>query len=150
MDSRLEYRQLIKKILSAHAQGYAECSAGQIQTVFDDEHQHYLLLDLEWRGNEYIHHAPVHLDVIDGKIWIQCDDTEEGVATDLLEAGVPSEDIVLGFRHPKDRKYTGFVDLAQPEISQSETHCDVNVRSAAARTDSMPPLQRRQPSLRSA
>ena len=36
------------------------------------------------------------------------DDTEEGVATDLLEAGVPKEDIVLGFRHPKVRQHTGF------------------------------------------
>jgi hypothetical protein len=35
-------------------------------------------------------------------------DTEEGVATDLLEAGVLKEDIVLGFRHPKIRQHTGF------------------------------------------
>ncbi len=40
------------------------------------------------------------LSLIGEKIWIQCDDTEEDVATDLLEAGVPKEDIVLGFRQP--------------------------------------------------
>ncbi|BAY29391.1 fdxN element excision controlling factor protein [Nostoc carneum NIES-2107] len=34
--------------------------------------------------------------------------TEEGVASDLLAAGVPKEDIVLGFRHPKIRQHTGF------------------------------------------
>ncbi|MEH2181421.1 element excision factor XisH family protein [Nostoc sp.] len=28
--------------------------------------------------------------------------------TDLLQAGVPKEDIVLGFRYPKVRQYTGF------------------------------------------
>jgi hypothetical protein len=39
---------------------------------------------------------------------IQYDETEEGIATDLLEAGVPKEDIVLGFRYPKIREYTGF------------------------------------------
>jgi len=27
---------------------------------------------------------------------------------DLMEAGIPKEDIVLGFRYPKIRKYTGF------------------------------------------
>jgi hypothetical protein len=42
------------------------------------------------------------------KLPIQYDDTEEGIATDLLEAGVPKADIVLGFRHPKIREYTGF------------------------------------------
>jgi hypothetical protein len=42
------------------------------------------------------------------KIGIQDDDTEEGVATDLLAAGIPKEDIVLGFRHPNVRQYTEF------------------------------------------
>ncbi len=42
------------------------------------------------------------------KVWIQCDETEEGIATDLMEAGISKEDIVLGFRYPKVRKYTGF------------------------------------------
>jgi hypothetical protein len=50
----------------------------------------------------------MHLDLIGDKIWIQYDDTEEEIATDILEAGVPKEDIVLGFCHPKIREYTGF------------------------------------------
>ena len=45
--------------------------------------------------------------LIDGKIWIQYDCTEEGVATELLETGVLKAHIVLGFRHPSERKYTG-------------------------------------------
>jgi hypothetical protein len=48
------------------------------------------------------------LPMIHFHIWIQCDDTQEGIANDLLEAGIPKEDIVLGFRHPKVRPYTGF------------------------------------------
>ena len=30
------------------------------------------------------------------------------MATDLLAAGIPKEDIVLGFRHPNVRQYTKF------------------------------------------
>jgi signal transduction histidine kinase len=30
--------------------------------------------------------------LIDNKIWIQQDETEDGIASDLLEAGVPKED----------------------------------------------------------
>ncbi len=59
-------------------------------------------------GDKYLHATPIHIDLIQEKIWIQYDDTEEGVATDLLEAGIPREDIVLGFRHPKVRPYTSF------------------------------------------
>ena len=50
----------------------------------------------------------IHVDLIDDKIWIQYDGTEDGIATELVELGVPKEDIVLGFRHPKLRQYTGF------------------------------------------
>ncbi len=39
---------------------------------------------------------------------IEEDWTEGGIATDLLEAGVPKEDIVLAFHPPKMRPYTEF------------------------------------------
>jgi hypothetical protein len=42
------------------------------------------------------------------QIWIQRDGTEHGIATDLLDAGVPKEHIVLGFKPPEVRKYTDF------------------------------------------
>jgi hypothetical protein len=51
---------------------------------------------------------PIHLSLVGDKIWFQYDDTEEGVATDLMAAGVPREDLVLGFRHPKIRQHAGF------------------------------------------
>ncbi len=43
-----------------------------------------------------------------GKIWIQRDGTEEGIAADLERAGIPKEHIVLGFRPPELRPYTGY------------------------------------------
>lgn len=44
----------------------------------------------------------------EGKIWIEVDGTEGGVAYDLLRAGVQKEDIVLGFLHPNRRKLVEF------------------------------------------
>ncbi len=41
-------------------------------------------------------------------IWIEQDWTENGIATELLKAGVSNEEIVLGFRHPKKRPMTEF------------------------------------------
>ncbi|MEN8221606.1 MAG: element excision factor XisI family protein, partial [Pseudomonadota bacterium] len=34
--------------------------------------------------------------------------TEDGIATELLKAGVPNNEIVLGFRNPKKRPLTEF------------------------------------------
>jgi hypothetical protein len=50
----------------------------------------------------------IHVDIIGDKIWIQYDGTEDGIATDLVENGVLPETIVLGFRPPEVRSYTGF------------------------------------------
>ena len=50
----------------------------------------------------------VHIDIINDKIWIQRDGTEDGIATELLSAGVPKDRIVLGFRSPEMRKHTEF------------------------------------------
>ncbi|NEU76972.1 XisI protein [Hassallia byssoidea VB512170] len=109
MDTRLRYQEIIKNLLKEHAQ-YRACipDSYDSQVLFDDERGRYLVLDIGWNDDKYLHATPIHLDLIDDKIWIQFDDTEEGIANDLLAAGVPKDDIVLGFRHPKVRQYTNF------------------------------------------
>jgi hypothetical protein len=42
------------------------------------------------------------------KIWIEYNGTEEDVGGELVNMGVPKEDIVLAFHAPYKRKYTGF------------------------------------------
>ncbi|MGI2904577.1 element excision factor XisI family protein [Tolypothrix sp. VBCCA 56010] len=39
---------------------------------------------------------------------IEEDRTENGIATDIVRAGVPKEDIVLAFHEPNMRQYTDF------------------------------------------
>ena len=109
MDTRLKYQEIIKTILQEHANFRNTIPDGyHSQLLFDDERGGYLVLDIGWKEDNYLHATPIHINIIGEKIWIQYDDTEEGVATDLLAAGVPKEDIVLGFRHPNVRKYTEF------------------------------------------
>lgn len=48
------------------------------------------------------------INVINDKIWILRDGTEEGIATDLEQAGVPKQQIVLGFHPPAIRPYTEY------------------------------------------
>ena len=42
----------------------------------------------------------MHFDIKDGKIWVQHDGTEIGVANELVELGVAKEDIVLAYHPP--------------------------------------------------
>lgn len=109
MDTQLKYQSIIKSILQNHVDYRATLPDGYTsQLIFDDERGQYLILDVGWSGDKYLHSTPIHISLIGDKVWIQYDDTEEGVATDLMAAGISKEDIVLGFRHPKVRQHTGF------------------------------------------
>lgn len=61
-----------------------------------------------WDGYKRIHHAEIDVEVLDGKLWIQFDGTEDGIAMELVAAGVPRDRIVLAFKHPTLRKYSDF------------------------------------------
>jgi hypothetical protein len=111
MDRLNQYRTLIKQILTQHAE-YVP-SHGQIETVpiFDEQHDHYLLLDVGWDRTGRTHAAVLHLRLKDNKVWIEHDGTETGVAQELLDAGIPKTDIVLGFYRPERRALTEFAVL---------------------------------------
>lgn len=109
MDARLRYQSIIKSVLQNHTDYRAALPDGYTsQSVFDDERGQYLVLDMGWNGDCYLHSTPIHISLVGEKVWVQYDDTEEGVATDLMQARVSREDIVLGFRHPRIRQHTGF------------------------------------------
>jgi len=108
MDPLGAWCEALERLLAEHAAvPYAN---GDIRTevVVDRERGRYLLVDLGWEGLARVHGALVHVDVIDGKFWIQYDGTEEGIATQLVAAGVPRDRIVLASKHPSLRKYTDF------------------------------------------
>ncbi len=79
-----------------------------VQLIFDTEHDHYQLVDVGWQNQKRIHSWIDHLDIIEGKIWIQHNGTEDDIAYQLVTKGVPKEDIVLGFQAPNYRQYTDF------------------------------------------
>ncbi|HLP91641.1 MAG TPA: XisI protein [Nostocaceae cyanobacterium] len=102
-----EYRQHIKKLLKQHADLVWDKRI-QAQTIFDTENDHYQLVYVGWRDDKRIYGPVLHLDIIDGKIWIQQDGTEVGIANELVDLGVPKQDIVIGFHLPSIRHYTEF------------------------------------------
>jgi hypothetical protein len=76
---------------------------------FDDERQRYMLIDVGWQGTRRIHSLLLHIHSTDGKIWIEHDGTPPpGFAVALVAAGVPKDNIVLAFHHPRVRPLTDF------------------------------------------
>jgi len=50
----------------------------------------------------------IHIDIKDGKIWLQQNLTDQDPAVELVKMGVPREDIVLGLQPPYKRQYTDY------------------------------------------
>ena len=105
---RVEIALLIRRTLDDYADILAKVKDRQVERIYQDETGHYELMLIGWEGWRRIHGCVLHIDLIDGKIWIQQDGTEYGIAADFLEAGVTKEEIVLGFQPPGKRPYTGF------------------------------------------
>ncbi|NEO31503.1 MAG: XisI protein [Symploca sp. SIO3C6] len=106
-----QYRQYIKHLLSERAERASRqrnAPEYDVQTVFDQQQDHYQLLYVGWRGNKRDFGCILHVDIKGGKIWIQHDGTEEGLANRLVEMGVPKQDIILAFHEPEVRQFTGF------------------------------------------
>ena len=101
MDKIDRCRTILKRIIEDYAS--YKPSNGQIDTeaIADPDHDHYEVMHVGWDGQRRVHGSVIHLDLIDGKVWIQYDGTNRPVAEELMAAGIPREDIVLGF-HPAD------------------------------------------------
>ncbi len=113
MEEITEFRQIIEKVLTERADFYRNVNAqrsdeNMVETVFDRKRNSYVLFNIAWEKHERTYYPVAHLDIINDKIWIQKDTTEEGIATDLELLGVPKDKIVLAFHSPAMRKYSEY------------------------------------------
>ena len=108
MDSLNAIRDIIEKTLHKHAEIPYSVGDIQAQTVFDRTRDHYLLVSVGWGKQCRVYGTVAHIDLVGDKIWVQKDGTEEGLAHQLVQAGIPKDKIVLGYRIPEIRKHTGY------------------------------------------
>jgi hypothetical protein len=108
MDRLERYRQAIQKLLTDYVAVPIANGEIESQTAFDTQRDHYQVVNVGWDGHRRVYGCVLHLDIKDGKVWVQQNMTEMQVAHELMELGVPKKDIILGFQAPYVREYTGF------------------------------------------
>ncbi len=101
-------RDIVERILTEYAEFLGDDGVSVCELVFDRRHDHYLLVEVGWENGYRIYGTLIHVDIEDGKLWIQHDGTEEGVATELVSAGIPKQSIVLAFRPASLRAHTEY------------------------------------------
>src|SRR5919108_6458990 len=98
MDQLSNYRQVLRDLIHEYAQYQPAVGDVQIEVIFDEPNDHYELIYAGWNGPYRIHGSVLHIDIRAGKVWIQHDGTEDGVAEELVKAGIPRDQIVLAFK----------------------------------------------------
>ena len=108
MDKLVKHRAhnqaLLRRYLT-HTPPYGDI---EMQFIEDTKHDHYQVLSVGWDKHRRVHGCTLHLDIKQGKIWIQRNSTEDNIAEELVALGVPKDDIVLAFHAPSRRRYTEY------------------------------------------
>ncbi|MFB2875529.1 XisI protein [Floridanema aerugineum] len=108
MDTLDKYRQIIETILQEYTTIPYRYGDVKDELIISRNQCRYLVITMGWEAEKRVHGCLIHIDIIDHKIWIQRDGTEDGIANDLVAAGIPKEEIVLAFHPPEIRQYTGY------------------------------------------
>jgi hypothetical protein len=108
MERLNQYRDIIKGFLEDSITGSSEDPNFETQLICDRDRDHYQLVSLGWQGHRRFYSVLIHLDIKDGKVWVQKNDTDRLIAQELIALGVVREDIVLGLQPAYARVDTGY------------------------------------------
>lgn len=98
MDTIAQYQNFILEILSEFASNPIANPGLERQLIADRQNHRYQVIVCGWEnGEKFVNSTLLHLEIKNGKIWIQQNWTELQIAKELVKKGVPPTDIVLGF-----------------------------------------------------
>lgn len=98
----------VLRLLERHVQFKPTDTKIDTKMLVDGIRHHYMLLDMGWHRQHFIYNCVFHIDLIDGKVWIQQNRTDADIAKELIEFGVSPNDIVIGFLDEELRAYSGY------------------------------------------
>lgn len=104
----INYQTAIQQLFTQYIEFLGNTENTQLEQIIDPANQRYLLVEVGWESGYRIYGTLINLDIIDDKIWIQQDGTEEGIASELVALGIPKNQIVLGFKPIDRHKLTEF------------------------------------------
>jgi hypothetical protein len=108
MDKINNYREIIQNLLKDYISDDYPRQNVDRELIFDVERDHYQIVNVGWENNHRIYGCILQFDIKDGKVWLQYNGTEIDFAEELVKAGVPKQDIVVGFHSSFMRQFTEY------------------------------------------
>ena len=102
MDKTIDYyKRCVKELMLPYESLRTERS--KVELIFDDERMRYMAVRVGWADRKRLHLCLVHIDISDGKLIIQCNNTEDLIIAELEAMGIPRQHICSGFLPPEVR-----------------------------------------------
>jgi hypothetical protein len=108
MDKLERARRCIQDLLEEYLAQVPVKKGVESQLLIDTQRDHYQWMRVGWSDRQRTYHVVMHLDIKDGKVWIQQNMTDIDLAQALMEVGVAREDIVLGLQPEYKRGLSDF------------------------------------------
>ena len=98
MDQTVSYADILTQVMREEAKLQPSVQPRlKIVSSCDSETGHFLLIVIGWDNRKHrVHNILFHAQLVDGKVIIETDMTEEGLSLALQEAGIPEGDIISG------------------------------------------------------
>lgn len=98
MDKTIKYQQAILSLFEEYDKFWGHSGGLQNRIIADTRQNAFALIAFGWQNEDtYTHLLCFHLEIIGGKVWVRENNTEALIVNELVEKGVASEDIILGF-----------------------------------------------------
>ena len=97
MDTSVTYREIVKQVILQYAKLRPSHGEIRLDSVFDETRDRYALMQVGWDRGRRVRGNLIYITLKDGKVYIEYDGMECGITQNLIEQGIPENDIVLAF-----------------------------------------------------
>ncbi len=108
MDQLNRYREIVRRLIEEYAAYKPAYGDIRTEAVVDRDRDHYEVIQVGWHAGRRVHGSIIPIDIRGGKVWIEHNGTDARIGEELVAAGVPRQDIVLGFQPAEVRPLTSY------------------------------------------
>lgn len=98
MDSVKKYQDILRKTLEAHTKiSIANMPKVKSELIIDEGKKHFILIDIGWDKDEFIHDWVYHFELKNGKVYGHKNTTDFDIVGQLIKNGIAKKDIIISF-----------------------------------------------------
>ena len=97
MGTSATYREIVKQVILQYAKLRPSHGDIRLDPVLDETRDRYALMQVGWDRGRRVRGNLIYITLEDGKVYIEYDGMECGITKNLIEQGIPENDIVLAF-----------------------------------------------------